>query len=284
MSAGKDVSAVATPQAPAGAAAPAKLQRNNLTLWDSVRTPDPAHTKPFKRSGGFEGTAINAVYLVRCATELWGPIGGAWGPEIISERMLEGAPIVAKDGVTVIGRELIHVLQIELRYPDGRVPAFGQTTFVGTNKYGAYTDEEAPKKSLTDAMTKALSWLGFGADVHMSMFDDNKYLNEVRARKAAQQKEAEKEAEKEPAAGAYDPDNPPWYASHLQAIQEAHNGKAASTAWTAAKKAAQERRDTDAYALLKEAAEATSRRLAAAPAIEAAAAESTTSASTKAKK
>lgn len=150
---------------------------SNLGLWDSVRTPDPHHTKKFKRGGGFEGTAINAVYLIRLATETWGPMGGAWGIDIVDERIELGAPLLK--GELVIGHEKVHVLRINLRHPGGVVPAFGQTTFVGTNKYGAYTDEEAPKKSLTDALTKALSWLGFAADIHMGLWDDNKYLTAV---------------------------------------------------------------------------------------------------------
>lgn len=32
--------------------------QNNMTLWDSVRTPDPSATKSFSRSGGFKGTAM----------------------------------------------------------------------------------------------------------------------------------------------------------------------------------------------------------------------------------
>jgi hypothetical protein len=73
---------------------------------------------------------------------------------------------------------IIHVLRINLRHPHGSVPSFGQTTFVGQNKNGVFTDEEAPKKSLTDATTKALSMLGFSADVFLGLYDDNKYVND----------------------------------------------------------------------------------------------------------
>ena len=43
--------------------------------------------------------------------------------------------------------------------------------------FGPFTDEEAPKKSLTDALSKAMSWLGFAADIHLGRWDDNKYVN-----------------------------------------------------------------------------------------------------------
>src|SRR5207249_9372453 len=92
----------------------------------------------------------------------------------------------------VIGHDLIHKVRIKLWYvldgKRGEVTHYGQTQFAGRNKYGLFTDEEAPKKSLTDAMSKALSMLGFGADIHLGLYDDNKYVSSLRrqfAEKAA---------------------------------------------------------------------------------------------------
>jgi len=150
---------------------------SNLTLWQSVEQTDPKYTKGFKKGGGFSGTAINATYQVRRATELWGPLGGKWGYSIISSQFVAGAD-----------KDIVHILQIEFRHPEGSFPSFGQTTFVGSNKNGAFTDEEAPKKSLTDALTKALSMLGFSADVFLGLYDDNKYVAEVAAKFAAPEK------------------------------------------------------------------------------------------------
>ena len=102
---------------------------DNMQLWDAVRTPDPAATKAFTRGGGFKGTATNAVYLIQRATELWGPMGGKWGVEIIDDRVIEGAPLLGKDGA-VIGRELLHVIRINLRHPAGYVHAGVYTLFM----------------------------------------------------------------------------------------------------------------------------------------------------------
>jgi hypothetical protein len=159
--------------------------KQNTSLWDAVFKTDPKYTKEFTRGGGFKGTATNALYLIHKATELWGPMGGQWNVEIVEEKMLEGAPLMA--GESVVGHELIHCVRINLRHPGGAVPAFGQTTFVGKNKYGFFTDEEAPKKSLTDALSKALSWLGFSADIHMGLYDDNKYVNQLKQEFSEQQ-------------------------------------------------------------------------------------------------
>lgn len=173
-----------------------------LSVWNAVCTTDPRYTKQFTRGGGFSGTAINHTYLVREATKLWGPIGHLWKVEIVQQGLMPGAPLIqdetGPDGVIiprVVGNEQIHFVHIRLHYPvleknddgetvctgTGAVEHFGQTTFVGINKRGYFTDEEAPKKSLTDAIGKALSMLGFCADVYLGLFDDNKYVNDRKA-------------------------------------------------------------------------------------------------------
>jgi hypothetical protein len=163
----------------------------NLALWNAVRTPDPTHTKQFSRGGGFSGTSTNSTYLAQLATSVFGPIGIGWGIEIEDEKYVDGAPILSQSGATIC-REVIHMVRVRLWYKSttekqgdgkpvvGQVIQYGQTTFVGKNKYGPFTDEEAPKKSLTDAMSKCLSLLGFAADVFLGRFDDNKYVNDAK--------------------------------------------------------------------------------------------------------
>ena len=41
------------------------------------------------------------------------------------------------------------------------------------------TDDEAFKKAYTDALSNAMKFIGVAADVHMGMFDDSKYVQEV---------------------------------------------------------------------------------------------------------
>lgn len=154
---------------------------DNKALWDAVQTTDPKYTKGFSRGGGFKGTATNATYLARKATDQFGPCGTGWGINVLNEEIITGAPHIV-DG-QVVAHDLIHKVHARLWYvidgTRGEVEQFGQTQIVGKNKNGFYTDEEAPKKSLTDAMTKCLSLLGFSADIHLGLYDDNKYFAEV---------------------------------------------------------------------------------------------------------
>lgn len=152
---------------------------NKTAIWDAVVKTDPKYTKRFRRAGGFEGTAINFAYLARKATEMFGPVGIGWGAKVLDEEYVRGAPM--GDGRD----EVVHVVRIEFWYMHdgvrGTIESYGQTLMVGKNRHGYFTDEEAPKKSLTDAMSKAMSWLGFAADVHLGLYDDNKYIADLRS-------------------------------------------------------------------------------------------------------
>lgn len=153
---------------------------SNLDLWDKVRTPDPKFTKTFNRGGGFKGTATNTQYLVRLATEQFGPNGTGWGVAITDEKFVEGHTISEAGDKTIIHIVRGYVWYMAEGEKHQTSEQFGQTTFVGANKYGVFTDEEAPKKSVTDMMLKCLSLLGFSADVFMGLWDDNKYVNDAR--------------------------------------------------------------------------------------------------------
>jgi len=155
---------------------------DKMKIWEQVCTPDPKYTKRFKRGGGFSGTATNTQYHVMAATKLWGPNGIGWGYIITQEDYITGAAL--KDG----GNEIIHVIRGYVWYLDDKgekqqtSEQFYQTVFVGKNKYGTFTDEEAPKKSVTDMLTKCLALLGFSADIFHGLFDDNKYVNDAAAK------------------------------------------------------------------------------------------------------
>jgi hypothetical protein len=145
----------------------------NLAIWNAVEQTDPAYTKQFSKGGGFKGTATNATYLAKKATNQFGPIGIGWGWNVVNETYQPGQD-----------KDIIHVVRIKLWYmwngQKGEIEQFGQTQFVGKNKNGYFTDEEAPKKSMTDAVSKCLSLLGFAADIHLGMYDDNRYVNDLK--------------------------------------------------------------------------------------------------------
>jgi hypothetical protein len=179
------------------------MSNTNLKLWDKVKTTDPDSTKAYQGAGGFRGTAINSTYQIRKATELFGPVGIGWGWQIVSELIDDGHPVAGKDaeGKPFIHDTMttkVHTLHLRLWYmldgQKGEIDHFGHTPFVYTNKFGVQMEAEPSKKSLTDAIGKALSMLGFSADIFMGEFDDQNYLEQVRVEqsiKKAEDKEAE---------------------------------------------------------------------------------------------
>lgn len=199
---------------------------SNLEIWQKVEVTPPDHTKGFAgRAGGFKGTAMNATWLAQRATELFGPCGIGWGMTVLDDRYVSGAPLLDKDGA-VIGHELVHVVHAKLWYihegKRGEIEQYGQTQMVGKNKNGLFTDEEAPKKSMTDAMSKCLSMLGFGADIFKGYYDDNKYVNDLRRefREEEPQREAPRQEPAQRPTRAVDRLPP---AKHMQAIKNAAN-------------------------------------------------------------
>jgi len=143
----------------------------NTALWDSVETTPPSKTKAITGKP-YKGTSPQPYYLIRKATEVFGPCGIGWGFTIIDERMEDGSPNVR-----------VHIARVRVWYEwngkRGEVEHVGQTVFCGSNKNGPFTDEDAPKKSVTDALVKALSLIGFAGDIFSGRYDDSKYVNSL---------------------------------------------------------------------------------------------------------
>jgi len=180
----------------------------NMRIWSQVEKTDPDMTKSYTGMGGFKGTAIKPTYLMRKATEMFGPCGEGWGWTVVDERYDDGAPLQAPtkewpDAPLILAK--LHTLRIELWYlgSDGKkctVTHYGHTPFVLLQSGKIITDWEAAKKSLTDAIGKCLQPLGFAADIHMGMWDDREYVEERKEESAlaqAENKEAEAARQKQ---------------------------------------------------------------------------------------
>jgi hypothetical protein len=144
-----------------------KREMSNTALWDKLGKTDPSHTKTFKRAGGFSGTAIKPMWSYRRMTEEFGPCGKGWG---INAPSFE---VVKSEETTLV----YCTVSVWYEKPDQTVFGVGGDMVAGKRGNYAMVDDEAFKKAYTDAVTNALKMIGVGADVHMGMFDDNKYVN-----------------------------------------------------------------------------------------------------------
>lgn len=132
-------------------------------IWDKLSRPDPKALKPFQRSGGFRGTAINPMHTLHTVTEAFGPCGTGWGmtkPEF----QIVGTNVYCTVGVWIWDE----------KHSDTSDPVWG----VGGEALTGRGDDEAFKKAYTDALGNALKHLGANADIYFNLWDGNKYVDE----------------------------------------------------------------------------------------------------------
>lgn len=139
---------------------------SNLTLWDSVSKTDPAFTKKVTQRGGY--TSISPQYQLKEATNVFGSYGVGFGFESIEF-----------DFELAEATKLVLVKAVFFYVLDGK-----RTTFPIMNSWsfmqGSKVDADFAKKAETNTMSKALSKLGFSADVFMGQFDDPEYVDMVK--------------------------------------------------------------------------------------------------------
>lgn len=148
---------------------------DNLKLWCALEKTDPTQTTSFKRDGGFAGTAIKPIWTYKRLTEVFGPCGKGWGVKRPTFQT-----------IVTSGNDMLVYCTVEAWYVDDgeRYELFGvggdKVSTARKNGY-VFHDDEAFKKAFTDAITNAFKMIGSGADIHMGMFDDSKYVNSVKA-------------------------------------------------------------------------------------------------------
>ena len=171
----------------------------NMRIWDQVEKTDTRYTKDAK-VGGQQITSLNGTAMIMKATEVFGPAGIGFGWTVLEERFDKGAEMFVGEGDkrASLGFELNHTVKIKFWIKQdgerGEFEQYGCTPYLYKSKYGTTTDGEAPKKSLTDAIKKSLSMLGFSADVFLGMFDDRDYKQQLQEEQAIEQA-VDKEAE-----------------------------------------------------------------------------------------
>ena len=145
---------------------------SNKALWKRVCVTDPAAVKPITGKQ-YSGNSPKPYWIVERLTDEFGPCGIGWGFNVLDERMER-----------LTETEILHVARVRFWYElDGKRGEFeqiGQTRALYAKRdKSLMADEDAPKKSVTDALVKCASYLGFAGDIFSGMWDDSKYVNEA---------------------------------------------------------------------------------------------------------
>ena len=136
-----------------------------MRIWESLCKTNPDFTKEAPSSYGKKITTIDPMYQIQCMTEVFGPVGQGWKYTVEYKY---------QDGL-VFAEVCIHYCVHNNWFQYGPV-----CSVQNLSKKNGGLDDEAPKKAMTDAMTKAFSHLGMNADVFLGKFDDSKYVKQMK--------------------------------------------------------------------------------------------------------
>ena len=167
-------------------------EKTNLDLWNRVEKTNPKYTKKAK-VGGNEITSIAPQFQIMNATEQFGVYGQTWGFKNIEiDYSITNSPITIdiQDWNTKAIEKVSTILGLvgfkaTFFFPDGEFEITNSIKIFTDNKHSKIDDNYA-KKLETDALTKALSKLGFNADIFLGKFDDVRYVEEMKKEFAPQ--------------------------------------------------------------------------------------------------
>jgi len=138
---------------------------NNLELWNKVEKTNPKYTKK-ANVGGNNITSIAPQYQIKNVTEQFGVYGKTWG----FKQLNFDYTLASEFGLVILDAIFF--------FPNGEFPIKNaQKLFMDNAK--TKIDDNFAKKLETDTLTKAISKLGFNADIFLGLFDDVKYLADV---------------------------------------------------------------------------------------------------------
>ena len=135
-----------------------------MKIWETLSKTNPEFTKPLPGYGGKTLTTIDPMYQIQMMTDLFGPVGIGWKYKVDYKYI---------DGLVFA--------EVTIKYFTDEWHEYGPVCSVqNLSKKNGNLDDEAPKKAMTDAMTKAFSHLGMSADVFLGKFDDSKYVEQMK--------------------------------------------------------------------------------------------------------
>lgn len=172
---------------------------DNMNLWQTVFTTDHKEVKPITGKS-YRGDSPKPYYLIQKATETFGPCGIGWGYKIVDHGFNEYEYNDTLPNGTVVPRKKVnHWALVEFWYKWDGVKSEGIQQFGGTqaayisSKGKAEFDEDVTKKSVTDALIKCMSCIGFAGDIFSGRWDDSKYHQIQEERQNQQQQNQQRQ-------------------------------------------------------------------------------------------
>tara|TARA_R110001606_G_scaffold398922_1_gene579551 strand:- start:2592 stop:3218 length:627 start_codon:yes stop_codon:yes gene_type:complete len=146
------------------------LKDGNLSLWNRVQETDPNYTKAANVKGN-RITSISPQFQILNVTKEFGIYGMTWGLKDM------------KYDYTLVDSHGLVIYVATFFYPNGEFKINNSISLYIDNAR-TKVDDNFAKKLETDTLTKAISKLGFNADIFMGKFDDQRYLEDVKKKYA----------------------------------------------------------------------------------------------------
>lgn len=145
---------------------------SNLDIWNKIKRPPETALKSIQ-AGRLKGmTDISPQWRYYALTEQFGPCGIGWKYEIKEHFTM---PASYEQVMVFIIVDLYVKIDGEWSEP---IPGMGGNALVAKEKNGLYSNDEAYKMALTDALSTAAKMLGVAADIYMGQWDGSKYKEE----------------------------------------------------------------------------------------------------------
>jgi len=189
-----------------------------IDFWAKVEKTNPKYTKNANVSGQ-QRTAVDAQYKKKMITEQFGMYGLGWGVKPESEKY-ERCHFENQTCILTYTATAFYKWEGEVaEFP---IAAQIKESYVTKNGSGYLKiDDEAVKKVRTDALTKGFTDLGFCADIHMGMFDDQDYVHGAQMAAYAKEQDEKEEAAKK----SYD-EIKAWLANELKSAETVSSNEA----------------------------------------------------------
>ena len=141
------------------------MENENLKLWHLVEKTNPKYTKQANVRGN-KITSIAPQHQIMNVTEQFGIYGSTWGFKD------------SKFDYTLANSFGLVTFEATFFYPNGEFKIQNSISLWIDNAK-TKVDSDFAKKVETDTLTKAISKLGFNADIFLGKFDDIRYVDEM---------------------------------------------------------------------------------------------------------
>lgn len=140
--------------------------------YDKLKRPPESALRQIK-GGRIHGmTDIKPQWRYEIMDSVYGPCGEKWKFEIVKTWTEKGS----LDQIAAFAQVNVYVKTGDA-WSDP-IPGIGGSMFVENESKGLYTNDEAFKMAVTDALSTSLKMLGVAADIHMGMWDGAKYKDD----------------------------------------------------------------------------------------------------------